>query len=145
MKSLILVVMAALGCASAVAAQTLTACSCEVPNTVCLSDIEMSEHAVHVEMVPDRMGNHSNYNGVAVFQIGFNEKGRVTSARAISGHPLGISHLMAAASKWRFRPMVVKGVKKRGCGRLSMKFAMRENVPSAEVLRPRRKPPQVVN
>jgi len=40
---------------------------------------------------------------------------------------------MAAVSKWRFNPIVVKGVKKIGCGKLSIKFAMNENVPSAEV------------
>lgn len=140
MKILILALMAVFGCPCASAAQTLIACSCELPNTVCLSDIEISEHAVHVEMVPDRMGNHSNYSGVAVFQVGFDEKGRVTGVSAISGHPLGISYLLAAASKWRFKPIVVKGVKKKGCGKLSIKLAMRENVPSAEVLKERANP-----
>jgi hypothetical protein len=95
----------------------------------------MSEHALHVEMEPDRMGNHSNYRGVAVFQVGFDEKGRATGATAISGHPLGISHLMAAVSKWRFKPVIANGVKKKGCGKLSVKFVMKENAPSAEVLR----------
>ena len=122
-------------CATATAAQTLVACGCEIVNTVCLTDVEMSGHAVHVEMEPDRMGNHSNYRGVAVFQIGFDEKGRVTGASAISGHPLGISHLMEVISKWRFKPIIVKGVKKKGCGRLSVKFAMTDNEPSVEVLR----------
>ena len=122
-------------CATSTAAQTLVACSCELANTVCLADAKMSEHAVHVEMEPDRMGNHSNYRGVAVFQVGIDEKGHVTGASAISGHPLGISHLMAAVSKWRFTKTIVKGVKKKGCGRLPIKFAMTENVPSAEVLR----------
>jgi hypothetical protein len=94
--------------------------SCELANTVCLSDVQMAEHAVHFEMEPDRVGNHSNYRGVAVFQIGFDEKGRVTGATAISGHPLGISHLMAAVSKWRFKPVIANGVKKKGCGKLSV-------------------------
>jgi hypothetical protein len=52
----------------------LVACSCDLANTVCLTDLEVSEQAVHVEMEPDRMGNRSNYRGVAVFQIGFDEK-----------------------------------------------------------------------
>ena len=69
-------------------------------------------------------------------------RGRVTGASTISGHPLGISHLVEAASKWRFKPVVVKGIKKKGCGKLSIEFAMRENVPSAKVLR---KPSQAVN
>src|SRR5260221_3365866 len=109
--------------------------SCGVAPTVCLSDVQMAEHAVRVEMEPDRLGNHSNYHGVAVFQIRFDEKGRVTGATAISGHPLGISRLMAAVSKWRFNPVIADGVKKKACGKLSVKFVMKENVPSAEVMR----------
>jgi hypothetical protein len=47
----------------------------------------------------------------------------------------GISHLMAAVSRWTFKPVVVNGMKKRGCGKLWIRFAMRENVPSTEVLK----------
>jgi hypothetical protein len=133
MSTLLRVLMAAFVCVSPAIAQTLVACACDV-ETVCLSDARMSNHATHVEMEPDRMGNHSNYRGVAVFQIGFNEKGRVTGAETISGHPLGIAHLMAAVSKWRFKPIVVNGRKEKGCGKLWVKFAMKENAPSAEVL-----------
>jgi hypothetical protein len=113
--------------------QRLVACACDV-GTVCLTDAQMAQHATHVEMEPDRMGNHSNYHGVAVFQIGFDETGRVTGADAISGLPLGTSHLIAAVSRWRFKPVVVNGSKKRGCGKLRISFAMKENRPSAEVL-----------
>ncbi len=81
--------MAACVCATPAAAQTLVACGCDVAGkTVCLSDAQMSSHANHVEMEPDKMGNHANYRGVAVFQIGFDENGRVTGADAISGNPL---------------------------------------------------------
>jgi hypothetical protein len=134
MKARILGLMAVAFLAHAAASQTLIACSCEIANTVCLTDVEMSEHAMHIQMEPDRMGNHSHYSGVAVFQIGFDEYGRVTGASATSGHPLGISPLMAAVSKWRFKPVIQKGVKKQACGRLSIEFAMEENVPSVRVL-----------
>jgi hypothetical protein len=142
MKVVVRALVAAIMCISPALSQTLVACACDV-GTVCLSDVQMSDHATHVEMGPDRMGEHSNYRGVAVFQIGFDEKGRVTGAEAISGHPLAITHLMAAVSKWRFKQIVVKGVRKKGCGKLWVKFAMRENVPSADVLRepvPQKKP-----
>jgi hypothetical protein len=135
MKARILALTAVAFLANTAVSQTLVACSCELANTACLADVEMSEHAMHIQMEPDRMGKHSNYSGVAVFQIGFDEWGRVTGASAISGHALGISHLMAAVSKWRFKPVILKGVKKKGCGRLSIEFAMKENVPSARVLR----------
>lgn len=143
MRTVLRGLLAAFVCVSPASAQTLVACACDV-ETVCLSEAQMSNHATHVEMEPDSMGNRSNYQAVAVFQIGFDEKGRVTGAEAISGHPLGVAHLMAAVSKWRFKPIVGDGVKKKGCGKLRVRFAMRENVPSAEVLRermPERKPP----
>lgn len=113
----------------------LVACACEVENTVCLTSAQMAQHAVHVEMEPDRMGNHSNYEGIAAFQIGFDERGRVTGADGISGYPLGISHLMAAVSKWRFTPVIVKGARKKACGKLFVKFTMKENVPSAKAVK----------
>jgi hypothetical protein len=134
MGTLLRTLIAAFVCASPAIAQTLVACACDA-ETVCLSDAQISRHATHVEMEPDKMGNHSNYRGVAVFQIGFDEKGRVTGADAISGQPLGISHLIAAVSRWTFKPVVVNGMKKRGCGKLWIRFAMRENVPSTEVLK----------
>jgi hypothetical protein len=40
---------------------------------------------------------------------------------------------MTVVSRWKFKPVVVNGKKKRGCGKLRIRFAMRENVPSAEV------------
>jgi hypothetical protein len=135
MKARILGLTAVAFLVNTAVSQPLVACSCEIANTVCLTEVEMSEHAMHIQMEPDRMGNHSNYSGVAVFQIGFDEWGRVTSASAISGHPLGISHLIAAASKWRFKPVILKGAKKKACGRLSIEFVMKENVPSARVQR----------
>ncbi len=129
---LLALLMAGLVCAP-VSDARLVPCSCDFKDTVCLSDAQMAEHAVHVEMEPDRMGYHSNYEGVAVFQIRFDEQGRVTGATAISGHPMAISHLMAAVQKWRFKPLMIKGVNKKACGKLSIKFAMKENLPSAEV------------
>lgn len=101
MRTLPRALLAAFVCASPAVAQTFVTCACDA-ETVCLSDAQMSGHATHVEMEPDKMGNHSNYRGVAVFQIGFDKKGRVTGADAVSGNPLGTSHLMAAVSRWRF-------------------------------------------
>jgi hypothetical protein len=135
MKFLVGALMAVFFCVGISSAQRLIACSCELENTACLTSAQMAQHALHVEMEPDRMGKHSNYEGIAIFQIGFDEKGRVTGAEAISGHPLGISHLMAAVSRWQFRPVIVNGARKKACGKLTVRFAMRENVPSVEVVR----------
>lgn len=76
MKVLVIALLVTSVCISAPCAPTLVACACGVEDTVCLSDLQMFEYATHIEMSPDLMGNHSNYHGVAVFQIGFDEKGR---------------------------------------------------------------------
>jgi hypothetical protein len=56
---------------------------------VCLTDKQMSSHVTHVEMDSDRMGNHVNVKGIAVFRLVFSEDGRVVCAVVVSGHPLG--------------------------------------------------------
>jgi hypothetical protein len=71
MKVRLVAFMAVLVCTNTVATQTLVACSCELANAVCLTDLEMSEHADRVEIKPDLMGNHSDHRVIAVFQIGF--------------------------------------------------------------------------
>src|SRR5437879_11519518 len=43
----------------------------------------MLKYLKHVEMQPDRMGNHTNVNGVAVFRIAFNKQGRVDCAETV--------------------------------------------------------------
>ncbi len=88
-------------------------------------------------MAPDLMGNHSNFRGLAVFNVIFDENGKVVKATAISGHGLGIHFLITAAGKWQFKPFVRNGKALKACGNLTVKFAMVENVPSAEAVSPK--------
>jgi hypothetical protein len=104
---------------------------------MCLTDEQMSEHATHIEMDADRMGNHVNLKGVAVFQVTFDENGGVVDARAISGNPLAIGHLIDAAKRWRFEPYVRDGIARKGCGRITLNFSMVEGVRSVQVQRSR--------
>ena len=67
---------------------TLVACACDIENTECLTSAQMAQHAVHVEMEPDRMGNHSNYEGVAVFQIGITRRVGSQGRRQYQAIPL---------------------------------------------------------
>jgi hypothetical protein len=89
-----------------------------------LSDEQMLQHVDHVEMAPDRMGNHTNLQGVAVFSVAFDKRGHVDCAKALSGHPIAISLLMASLKKWRFKRLEQDGNPIRQCGRLAVKFSI---------------------
>jgi hypothetical protein len=95
----------------------------------------MTEHAKHIEMPPDRMGNHVNLKGVAVFQITIDESSSVTSAKAVSGNPLAINLLISDAKSWQFEPYVEAGIARKACGRIAMKFSIAEGIASAQVLK----------
>jgi hypothetical protein len=88
------------------------------------------------EMEPDRMGNHVNVSGIAVFTLIVGEDGRILNAQAISGHPLALSLLIEAMDKWRFKPFVGNHAARRVCGRLSVKFSIVQNLPKVAVVRP---------
>lgn len=71
---------------------------------VCLRETQMSARVKHIEMQADRMGNHVNVSGLAVFELMIGKNGRVLNAKAISGHPLAIPLLLGSVDKWRFKP-----------------------------------------
>jgi hypothetical protein len=54
-------------------------------------------------MQPDRMGNHTNVKGVAVFRIAFDKQGRVDCAETVSGHPIAVSLLNASMRRLQRR------------------------------------------
>jgi hypothetical protein len=63
---------------------------------VCLTETQMSRQVKHIEMEPDRMGNHVNVSGVVVFELTVGKDGRILNARTISGHPLAFPLLIGA-------------------------------------------------
>ena len=71
---------------------------------VCLKEMQMSAQVKHIEMQPDRMGNHVNFRGVAVFELMVGKNGRVLNAKAISGHPLAISLLLGVRRQMALQP-----------------------------------------
>jgi len=103
---------------------------------VCLTEAQMSDQVKHIEMQNDRMGNHVNVNGVAVFEITIGKKGRIVNAKAVSGHPLALPLLLRAMDKWQFKPLVRNETARQACGRLSLKFSIVENLSTVEVVRP---------
>lgn len=125
--------------APAVATQDAPLCDCaDVPaaTIVCLTEMQMTAQVKHIEMQPDRMGNHVKVTGVAVFEVVVGKNGRVLNAKAISGHPLAVPRLLGSVDKWRFKPCIRNGVASQSCGRLKVKFSIVENQSKFEVVRP---------
>lgn len=125
--------------AQAASPQDAPSCDCagvQAAATVCLNEVQMSAQVKHIEMQPDRMGNHVNFRGVAVFELMVGKNGRVLNANAISGHPIAIHLLLGSVNKWRFKPLIEHGVARQTCGRLTVKFSIVENQPNVEVVRP---------
>ena len=116
-------------------APTEPACHCfDISSKpVCLTDKQMSSHVTHVEMDSDRMGNHVNVKGIAVFRLVFGEDGRVVCAEVISGHPLAIPLLVSSLRRWEFKPYIQGKTLKPACGRLRLKFSIVENQSAVEV------------
>lgn len=111
-------------------------CRCEAAPThfVCLTDAQMRKQVEHVEMAPDRMGNHVNFKGVAVFEVRVSTDGRVACAKSVSGHAIAVSLLMARADHWRFHPYRLNTTAVEACGRLRLRFSVSEhNQPTVEV------------
>jgi hypothetical protein len=111
------------------------ACACPDTADVCLADRQMSEHTQHVEMAADQMGHHVNLKGVAVVQVEIDETGRLVSAKGLSGNPLAINLLIGAVKAWRFESYLRDGIARKACGRVTIRYSVIENIPSAQVLK----------
>ena len=136
-----LVALALLLSAQAARATLTCACLCDGSDygkvgAVCLTDEQMLEHVKHVEMQADRMGNHTNAKGVAIFRLAFDEHGRVDCAETVSGHPIAVSLLNASMEKWRFKRFLRNGTAVRACGRVSLKFSIVEGQSTVKTVTP---------
>jgi hypothetical protein len=125
--------------ALAALAQDEPPCNCESNQAqvvVCLTEAQMSARVIRIEMQPDRMGNHGNLSGIAVFELMVGKNGHVLKAKVIWGHPLAVPLLVGSLNKWRFRPLQQDGVAWQTCGRLSVNFSIVENESKVEIVRP---------
>jgi hypothetical protein len=126
--------------AGLVAAQepSVPCCNCKSSGrsdgVICLSAKEMRDHVDHVEpLKPSGLDKGLNLAGIVVVEIRFEPSGKVACARAESGHPIAISAAMEAVPKWTFKPLVSSGVAKGGCGRITIKYRLRDQGSSTEL------------
>lgn len=109
-------------------------CKCEgrassgqTDDVICLSAKEMRDRVAHVEpLQPSGLGKDLKLAGTVVVEVRFGPNGKVACARAKSGHPIAISAAMEALPKWTFKPLISKGAPKSGCGRLTIKYRLRD-------------------
>jgi hypothetical protein len=103
-------------------------------DVICLTAKEMRGHADHIEpLQPSGLGKGLNLAGTVVVEIRFGPDGKVTCSRAKSGHPIAISAAMGAIPKWTFKPVVSTGASKAGCGRVTIKYKLRDQGSSTEL------------
>ena len=107
--------------------------SCQCNQIVCITDVAMAKYVEHIEMEPDRLGNHTNIQGVAVLDITIGRDGRAAKAKAVSGHPIALALLMGAVPKWRFKRVVEKKEPIMGCGSLHLQYSIVDGVSSVRL------------
>lgn len=91
------------------------------PTTVKLSPGALRRRAVTCK-VPTA-SPHLRVNATANVEIEIDEKGRVRSAKVVSGHPLLHLSAVRAAGEWTFRPVRVKGRRVAAGGILTLFFS----------------------
>lgn len=103
-------------------------------DVVCLSTKEMRDHADHIQPLKlSGLDRDLNLAGIVVIEVRFDISGKVACARAKSGHPIAVSAAMEAVPKWTFKPLVTNGVPKAGCGRITIKYRLRDQGSSTEL------------
>ncbi len=65
--------------------------------------------------------------GTVVMALAVDDKGEVNCVQIISGHPLIIGTTIDSARRWKFRPYVVRGLRKGFCGRITIRYQASEH------------------
>lgn len=106
-------------------------CKCEkVSNSdsiVCLTAKEMRDQIDHLKpLKPPGMGMTGlNLRGIVRVQILFSSTGKVLCIRLKCGHAIALASAMEAIRQWTFKPVVENGVKKGGCGIVTIRYRLR--------------------
>ena len=105
------------------------------PNdAVCLNSREMRDQIEHVEpLKPSGLGRGLNLAGTVVVELRFDPDGKVACFRALGGRPIAVAAAMEAVRKWTFKPLMANGVARAGCGRLTIKYRLRDQGSSTEL------------
>jgi TonB family protein len=122
-------------------AESDACCKCEnrassgrSSEVICLSTKQIHDQVDHIEPLrPSGLGKDLNLRGTVVVEVRFDLDGKVECFRAKSGHPIAISAAVEAIPKWTFKPLLSNGVPRAGCGRITIKYRLRDHGSSTEI------------
>jgi hypothetical protein len=101
---------------------------------ICLSKKEMRAQVNHIEPLQlSGLDRHINIFGDVEIEVRFGPEGKVECVRTISGHPIAKSATVVSIKKWTFKPLILNGMPKSGCGRITIKYHLREKGSSTEL------------
>ena len=88
---------------------------------------EMRDQVDHLKpLKPPGLGMTGlNLRGIVRAQIVFSSTGKVLCVRLKCGHPLAFTSAIKAIPQWTFNPVVENGVKKGGCGIVTIRYRLR--------------------
>ena len=102
---------------------------------ICLTAQEMRDHIDYLEPLkrPGMADPRVRIRGIVSLGVWFDAAGNVTQAQILCGHPLVVGVALNAVIKWTFKPVVKKGVKRGGCGIITIKYDFRNGGASTEL------------
>jgi Gram-negative bacterial TonB protein C-terminal len=60
--------------------------------------------------------------GTVVMAVAVDDQGEISCVQIISGHPLIIGTTIDSVRRWKFRPYVVRGLRRGFCGRIAISY-----------------------
>ena len=103
-------------------------CKCEdvgpSEEVICLSVKQMRDHVDHIEPIKPPGLLNGRLRGIVRLAILFDSTGSVSYIGLKCGSPLVLGNAVEAVRKWTFKPVVVNGVKKAGCGIIRIKYRL---------------------
>ena len=139
MNAMLMILVLAAG-VSWTQATVAACCKCEPSprdnsgDAICLTTKEMRGRVDHIEpLKPSGLDKGLNLSGTVAIEVRFGPDGKVACARALEGHPIAIAAAMDAIRKWTFKPIELSGVPKAGCGRIKIKYKLRDRGSSTAI------------
>ncbi len=79
------------------------------------------------EPIEPPRGDMVRLEGTVVLATEVDTDGRVTCIQMISGHPLIIQSAIDSVRQWKFEPYTLRGVAKKFCGRIAVRYSVNEH------------------
>src|SRR5215472_5446319 len=92
------------------------------PDHKSLSQIKTTALVQKTEPIVPPTADGLRIKGFVSLRTEVDQEGTPIRIRAISGHPLMFGAAIESVKHWKFRPLIFRGIKKRFCGRITIRF-----------------------